>query len=141
MKECARCKECKPESDFRKKTKSKDGLQPWCRSCFAEYEKVRYQNGDNIRKKRNDKNRVEKNKAFVKEYLLSHPCLDCGDTDWWALDFDHRDRLEKKYNISDLISWSGLEKIKTEIIKCDVLCVKCHRRRTISQMGWWRVID
>jgi hypothetical protein len=141
MKVCKRCGKEKPLTDFRKKTKAADGLQPWCRECFAEYERLRYQNGDNLRKKQNDKKRIERNKEYVKEYLQTHPCSDCGDTDWWALDFDHLEQSNKSNTISMMIAWNGLDKIKEEIAKCQVLCVKCHRKRTITQCGWWRTID
>lgn len=36
-KECAKCKRTKPVSEFPSSKRAKDGLQSWCRVCFAEY--------------------------------------------------------------------------------------------------------
>lgn len=39
MKECFRCKQSKPLSDFNKRTSAKDGLASWCRQCQHSYHK------------------------------------------------------------------------------------------------------
>jgi hypothetical protein len=140
MKKCTRCKQDKPLSDFRVNNKAKDGLTTWCRPCFAVYDRERYQNGDNVRVRKNHVARIERNRAVVKEYLLAHPCEDCGDSDWWNLDFDHRDRADKTLEVSTMVRDRGMQSLLDEIAKCVVRCTKCHRRRTIEQMGWWRTI-
>lgn len=42
-KECRRCFECKPLSEFRPKAAASDGLQTWCIDCQKEYHRERYQ--------------------------------------------------------------------------------------------------
>jgi hypothetical protein len=37
VKHCSRCEADRPESDFSPRTRSADGLQPWCRECVAAY--------------------------------------------------------------------------------------------------------
>lgn len=37
MKYCSGCETEKQESEFHKHKRSKDGLQSWCKCCFAEY--------------------------------------------------------------------------------------------------------
>lgn len=76
-----------------------------------------------------------RNRERVTEYLRTHPCVDCGESDTLVLDFDHRDRSIKYKNISQLIgnSWTTIE---TEIAKCDVRCANDHRRRTAKQLGY-----
>lgn len=138
MKTCTKCKQQLNTTNFSKQTKSKDGLHHWCKSCFAQYEKVRYKNGDRQRKERNNKARRDRNRKFIKNYLETHPCIDCGDSDWWALDFDHKEQTDKTKELTYFISENGIESIKKEIEKCDVRCVKCHRKRTIIQLNWWR---
>jgi hypothetical protein len=76
-----------------------------------------------------------KNKAFVKEYLLCHPCVDCGEADIIVLEFDHRNREDKKYCIGRTTNFS-LNTLKREIEKCDVRCANCHRRKTFKDLGW-----
>ncbi len=68
--------------------------------------------------------------AFIKEYLLSNPCIDCGETDTIVLEFDHV-RGEKINNVSKMVqSGASIDKIKSEIDKCEVRCANCHRRVT-----------
>lgn len=46
------------------------------------------------------------------------------------MDFDHV-RGEKSYDVSKMVQLAfGLETIKFEIGKCDLVCANCHRVRT-----------
>jgi hypothetical protein len=77
----------------------------------------------------------ERNRAFIREYLLGHPCVDCGERNPALLEFDHqRDKLREVSRMA----WSSvpLEALTREIAKCEVRCVNCHTRRTAQQMGW-----
>lgn len=78
-------------------------------------------------------------REHVQAYLLVHPCVDCGETDLRVLDFDHRDGVDKRQTISYMVKNAfSLQSLQTEIAKCDVRCANCHRRRTSSQLKWWR---
>lgn len=72
----------------------------------------------------------ETNQRKVVEYLLSHHCVDCGESDMTVLEFDHVKGI-KRNNVSTLIkdgySWKSVQQ---EIDKCEVRCANCHRRRT-----------
>lgn len=72
------------------------------------------------------------------EFLATHPCVDCGETDPIVLDFDHLPGVEKKFTVSRAVgastrSWSA---ISAEIAKCEVVCANCHRRRTAMRAGF-----
>lgn len=83
------------------------------------------------------KKHIKNVKHYIKEYLNSHPCVDCGETDPIVLEFDHTNPLEKTANIADMIrNGNSLEKIKDEIKKCEVRCCNCHRRRTYREKHW-----
>lgn len=72
---------------------------------------------------------------YVFNYLQSHPCVDCGETDHVVLDFDHV-RGEKRKPISRMVaSTYSLEVLKKEIEKCEVRCANCHRRVTAKRGG------
>lgn len=78
-----------------------------------------------------------KNFQLFVEYLATHPCTDCGESDPIVLEFDHLPGFEKKFNVSTAVtgstrSWSA---ILAEIAKCEVVCANCHRRRTASRAG------
>lgn len=70
-----------------------------------------------------------RNWEFVKGYLSSHPCVDCGEGDIVVLEFDHV-RGEKRDDISGMVRDCSLSSIKAEIEKCEVRCANCHRRQT-----------
>lgn len=53
-------------------------------------------------------------------------CKNCGNEDFRVLEFHHN--RDKDFVISNAaISGFSIEKIKSEIEKCDVLCANCHR--------------
>lgn len=64
-------------------------------------------------------------KKFINDYLLTHPCVDCGERDPVVLEFDHRDPSIKEGRVSDM----SKQKVGAEIEKCDVRCANCHRKR------------
>ena len=39
---CSQCQKEKPQADFGKNTRSRDGLQSWCRLCFRAYNRQWY---------------------------------------------------------------------------------------------------
>lgn len=74
--------------------------------------------------------RKTENTEYIKFYLSSHPCVDCGEKDIVTLDFDHV-RGKKRKSISLMRSEGfSLETIKKEIEKCEVRCCNCHRKVT-----------
>ena len=80
--------------------------------------------------------RYRKGKA-VHEYLLIHPCVDCGEADPIVLDFDHV-RGEKKANVKRMLAGTySLKRVFDEIAKCDVRCANCHRRATAQRGGFF----
>ena len=72
---------------------------------------------------------VETRREFVKNYLRTHPCVDCGETDIRCLEFDHIDREQKEMWIADAIWKMGQEKLEAEIDKCQVRCSNHHSIR------------
>ena len=77
-------------------------------------------------------------RQWVREYLASNPCVDCGEADPLVLEFDHRDPASKMGNIADIIcraGW-GKKRLQVEIEKCDVRCCNCHRKRTRAERHW-----
>jgi len=76
---------------------------------------------------------------LVWEYLETHPCVDCGESDPVVLEFDHREGVDKSFNIGAKLSgqvYAG--DIAREIRKCDVRCANCHRQRTARAGKHWR---
>lgn len=136
---CSKCDEEKDIELFSKNSKNKDGRHAWCKECFKDYERERYQNGDRARKEKNKAAQVERARDFIWNYLSSNPCVDCPESDPVVLEFDHRDGVEKRFNVAEAYDRYSIANIKLEIEKCDVRCANCHRRRTARQFGLWRI--
>lgn len=82
---------------------------------------------------------VERNRDFIYMWLISHPCIDCGETDPIVLEFDHLN--DKIANVCKLMADGlSLDRLKKEIDKCDVVCSNCHTRRTARRGNDWRYI-
>jgi hypothetical protein len=80
---------------------------------------------------------VQKNKQWLLDYLKTHPCVDCGETDVEVLEFDHIKMIgSKAKRIGAYINSFG--RLKEEVAKCEIRCANCHTRRTRKQLGWWR---
>lgn len=140
LKRCSLCRVTKPLTEFNVRRKSRDGVQSMCRQCSAERSRRYHQ--ENKRRHINQINKrkalfVARNRQFLLEYLLQHPCADCGESDPLVLEFDHL--RDKAGNVSYLLLVSSWERISNEIAKCDVVCANCHRRRTQARQGSYRL--
>ena len=137
-KRCVTCHLIRPLSDFNARRAARDGLQARCRACSAEwYQRNKDRHKANVLV-RNQRVRREYRQR-ISEYLLGHPCVDCGEADVRVLDFDHEDPSQKRHEVVRLagtgIAW---ERVEAEIAKCSVRCANCHRRRTAEMFGYWR---
>lgn len=71
--------------------------------------------------------RRAKIRVWFNDFLKSCSCVECGEDDYRVIDFHHRDRRTKEFEISKgLALIYNQEKIEKELIKCDPLCVNCH---------------
>ncbi len=106
---CTQCKQVRKSNQFTKCTKSVDGLLRSCKLCAAE--KVR------LRK-------------VAAVQFLGGECMDCGlRSDISTIyDFHHRNPSEKEFVISTRRKYRW-EIMAKELVKCDLLCVNCHRTR------------
>ena len=113
--------------------------QSMCRDCRSDYDRVRYQTlkerGRLVRKQDHLRNR---NRRVAYDFLSTHPCVDCGETDLVVLEFDHL--RDKEFNVSDGIRCCySVERLLREIAKCEVVCANCHKRRTYAKLGSYRI--
>ena len=138
-KKCGRCKKLRPAADFGLNRTRYDGLQSYCRDCARVIQARWYSKNKAshvVKVVQQRKRRVAALRLRVQAYLAEHPCVGCGDTELLMLEFDHV-RGVKRGTISVMVtacfSW---EVIALEIAKCEVRCVRCHRRKTAVQLGW-----
>lgn len=66
--------------------------------------------------------------------LLGGECANCGSTE--QLQFDHikRDRKDNYHQISAFID-AKWERVLKELKKCQLLCRKCHMRKSNAERG------
>lgn len=141
QKRCASCKLSLSLESFNKAQRRFDGKQTTCKECNKKNARRYYrENKPTLLPKilKAKKLRHEELLRQMFDWLVQHPCVDCGESDPSVLDFDHREDEEKQINISKALqngwSWSNLSK---EMNKCDVRCANCHRRRTARLFNWY----
>ena len=97
----------------------------------AAYRKERREHYNKLNAANQRRKKAERHRAIAE--IKSVPCADCsGKYAPYVMDFDHRDPSLKKYEINYLLNKTGCpwSRLLTEIEKCDVVCVNCHRLRT-----------
>jgi hypothetical protein len=136
QKKCTRCKKTKPYTEFQKRAATKTGCASMCRPCKQKYDREHYAAHPHRRQYIKLNRRAARNKAheFICEYLSTHPCVDCGESDPIVLEFDHV-RGQKLNSVSRLKNCSA-KAVAREIKKCVVRCANCHRRKTAKQFKW-----
>ena len=130
----------KAVEEFAWRRKAKGQRHNYCRPCHAAYHrehylanKQRYVEQAHARK---EALYLERTK-FLIEYFVSHPCVDCGESDPVVLEFDHL--ADKEFDIGHALPYRSWRSILAEIEKCEVVCRNCHRRRESRRMGALRV--
>jgi len=137
-KKCTTCLEVKPFADYERKNNRYSNSS--CKSCLAKKNRMEYRANPQIAlsTKESTRRRKDKNESFIFDYLLSNPCVDCGEDNPAYLEFDHKDQSTKDDCVSRYVDKVGLQRLVGEVEKCDVRCRKCHRRKTAKQMGWYK---
>ena len=126
---CSKCGKTKALSSFQMAYRternrwSREGV---CKPCVS------------IRGKEKHKNSNLDIRKYVFDYLKTHPCVDCGETNVLALEFDHLH--SKKFDIGTALGRSTklANRVKSEITKCVVRCSTCHRIKTHMEIDSWK---
>lgn len=137
-KRCTKCGTEKSLSEFRKKDLLR--LSSHCNDCQRAYLRDHYRRNKEhyIQKAKKRSTEVgQENRGKIIEYLSTHPCVDCGESDPRVLEFDHVNGKKQK-DIAVMIYDYPWYKVEAEIAKCEIRCANCHRRRTHQSQGWWK---
>jgi hypothetical protein len=79
----------------------------------------------------------ERARRFIADYLSTHPCVSCGETDPVVLEFDHI--KGKNAAVARLVAdGATIDRIQREIELCEVRCRNCHARKTAKERGFFR---
>ncbi len=65
---------------------------------------------------------------YLQQVKEQASCAHCDENHPATLQFHHRDPSQKEFNISAFVAgqWGGIDKLKQEIEKCDIICANCH---------------
>jgi hypothetical protein len=142
MKRCPKCMLILTLENFASR-RGVSGGASYCKVCQNAYSTAHYRAHEqrhNRRRYANQKIYRNRNNKFLREYLVGHGCVDCGEADIRVLEFDHV-RGKKLSSVAELcgkgVSW---QRVVDEIAKCEVRCANCHRRKTVGERGWWRSV-
>lgn len=136
MRTCVRCGLTKDESEFNWRNIAKGYLQSVCRTCQSNDSKARDREHVRISNKAAREKGRERARQYIMDYLATHPCVDCGETDVTVLTFHHKDPASKRHNVSDMIvNAHSVEDIQRELDQCEVLCANDHMRREQNKQG------
>src|SRR5688572_619467 len=103
MKICPKCGIEKSLNEFHKNKSKPDGVQIYCKLCKSSYDRNQYQVTDKSIKRLQQKVLTDRNRDFIRQYKMTHPCVDCGESRWQVLDFDHLG-TDKKYNVANMVT-------------------------------------
>lgn len=74
-----------------------------------------------------------------------HPSYNNGERKFvipgleYLFDMDHLDRHEKHQTIAKMMG-SPEKRFRLEMSKCQMVCVECHRRKTVENKDWVQII-
>lgn len=141
MKQCSTCGESKALDEYNWRNEKKGQRWGTCKDCQSVQRKKWYQENKethlaNVREYK--KKAIQVAQQYVWDYLSTHPCIDCGESNPVVLEFDHV-RGRKKMAISNLVKEGyAVSTIQRAIAKCVVRCANCHRKKTHKERGWFR---
>ena len=129
---CSKCKREQPLDNFAKGNK----YLKWCNDCRERARKYgsasRIKRGSTPRKsggprtpKEVRRETTSRNRRIVTQWKVEQGCKVCGNRDARCLVLHHRDPVGKRSAISSLYH-VGLDTLRAELHKCDVLCANCH---------------
>ena len=135
-KKCSCCKQTKHQEEFSWKVKSKRLRNTKCRECVNNYNRQHYKDNKDyyLRKTKQSYNKLA---TLLYSFKFSNSCNVCGENTPSCLEFNHINRKDKEYQISNMCKMGvSQEQFIKEVQKCEILCCNCHRKRTAKQLGW-----
>lgn len=131
---CNRCGVDKPTTEFYADPKRKSGLNTICKDCVKSAVKRRTEeNHDAVLEyhRRYYRTHASEKARQDAEYRariqsLKTPCVKCGESRLYVIDFHHIDPKEKSFNINRKSCKRNFQVLKEETDKCVCLCRNCH---------------
>ena len=131
---CKRCGVDKPITEFYADKTVKSGVMGKCKECVKKSVQDRYaQKKDEILKYHRkhyltykDKQRQSDAEYHERVENLKTPCVKCGESRSYIIDFHHIDPSQKAFNIHRRTCKTNFSIIEEEVSKCVCMCRNCH---------------
>lgn len=123
MKKCSKCGQVKSEIEFYKDKTHKDGLTSVCKVC-RKIVSSKWKDANRERVRLKDSQRIKTAQNYIGE--LKTPCVKCGETRPYLIQFHHIDPSEKKFVLGSTGVFKNKQLIESESKKCICLCSNCH---------------
>jgi hypothetical protein len=137
---CTKCNLEKDIEQFPLRNRFTERRQSYCVDCRSEYGKQWYEKNKDYQIANARKHSTEYRdiiREYLYEYLQTHPCQMCGESDPVVLEFHHNH--SKDMAISEMVTRiTNLDRLKAELQKTTVLCSNCHRRLNAQERGFFR---
>ncbi len=137
---CTRCSIEKDIEEFPLRNRFTLRRQSYCKDCRKLYDREWYSRNKPYQKENARKNstRYRDNiREYIYNYLLTHPCEMCGESNPVVLEFHHLH--SKDMAIAEMVTRiSNIARLEGELRKTQVLCANCHRIVTAKERGWFR---
>ena len=151
---CSKCGKDLPATEFYNDPRKENRLRSVCKSCWAVRKKAyREKNRDRIaesdrryyeankekaiqrkirwqkenRAKITEQQRVRREQGNKLLLQLKTPCVKCGETRPWVIQFHHIDPAQKLFLVTlDSVMTKEWDVVSAEVAKCACLCANCH---------------
>lgn len=137
---CTKCFAEKDIEEFPLRNRFTSRRQSYCKDCRKIYGVEWYQQNKDYQIANAKKRSIEARNAakeYIWNYLVTHPCISCGESNPVVLEFHHRHGKDKAITEMAAAGYP-IYRIQAEIDKCEVLCANCHRLLTSKERGWFR---
>ena len=132
---CSKCGVEKDIDEFPLRNQLTQRRQSYCLDCRSDLGKSWYGSNKDYQKENARKHTAvywETIREYLWNYLLSHPCESCGESDPVVLEFHHTG--EKSMAVSEMVTRiTSIDRLEAELRKTQVLCSNCHRRLTAKE--------
>ena len=143
---CSKCNKDKCEDEFFFKDKKNNRRHRQCKACYrnGRDSKKQYQEHKEEYKSRANKRRIRltsENRINLINFLKGKKCNRCPENRLPCLEFHHKDRDNKRENVSRMMNTYPWSTILEEIDKCEILCANCHKIVTAKEFEYLTYSD
>lgn len=141
---CNRCRVAKPQEQFAI-SPSTQKITGVCQECWDKHyahlakSVEHHKSKKRLEDRKSRRKQIDRNRVYLRSILENAQCMECGNDNWLVLELDHRNPQDKHDAVTRMVNdGTSLDRIKQEVLKCDIVCANCHTIRTAKRGNTWR---